>query len=392
MSISPQNPAIDYDKLVREYEDGLVNNLRSFGIGGDGIALWVPDNNLCRSLGNLIESLRTSGKSQFAIRIGLTHLKDMNAAALAKALPAVFNAAVDPDEGGGVIVSISPDPKASTATTQALADPAGRRAESRRLERVAVANHKPAKAGVLPRQPEAIGPLYAAKLKPYLGKDGASLPEDAQGSQCLRAEMDELLLVCLCSQDGVIAKAGFSGARSPVLQAVMVALTGLLPGLTVQEAADHGAIHLEGRLRETITARPVPGIVLPVCADPMFAWIEALLRRLRAGWSNSSTLNLYDLALSADWLAMTPAERMAKVAPVVADLAREQGLPDGAMVVVSADDLHPTRISLQLPSVHADEQYRLLILAERAMRKKVDPRLEVFVEELKDKNKSRRLK
>lgn len=392
MSISPQNPAIDYDKLVREYEDGLVNNLRSFGIGGDGIALWVPDNNLCRSLGNLIESLRTSGKSQFAIRIGLAHLKDLDAAALAEALPAVFNAAVAPDAGGGVVVSISPDPAGSAASSEVLADPAGRRAESRRQERIAVANHKPGKASTPPRQPEAIGRLYEAKLKPYLGKDASALPQDAEGSRSLRAEMDELALVCLCSQDGVVTKAGFSGARSPVLQAVMVALTDLLPGLTVQEAADHGAIHLVGLLRETITARPVPGIVLPVCADPMFAWIEALLRRLRAGWDNSNTLNLYDRALSPAWLAMTPAERMAKVAPVVADLAREQGLQDGAMVVVSADDLHPSRISLQLPPVHADEQYRLLILAERVIRQKIDPRLEVFVEELKDKNKSRRLK
>jgi len=167
-------------------------------------------------------------------------------------------------------------------------------------------------------------------------------------------------------------------------------LADLLPGLTLQEAADHGAHHLERRSRPDISHRPVAGVVLPCSADYLFAWVEQLLRRLRQQWDNSSTLNVYDLRPTAAWLAMDDETRLKHLDAVLAELLAGLGLPSDAAHVLHVQQ--DVRVLMHLDAVPSNDKQHLLILAERAFRSKVDPRLEVFIEELKDKSTLRRLK
>src|SRR5947207_8979963 len=65
---------LDYADLVARYQTGLIENLRSFGFQTEYLDLWVPDEDLSRSLLNLFDAAAAVGHRSLAVRVPVNAL------------------------------------------------------------------------------------------------------------------------------------------------------------------------------------------------------------------------------------------------------------------------------------------------------------------------------
>jgi hypothetical protein len=186
-----------------------------------------------------------------------------------------------------------------------------------------------------------------------------------------------------------------AGGRAPdaLRQLLLAELCRVITGLPLLEATYHGALRLEHRLRPT-SARPLRGIVLPRAVHPHFALVEELLRGALASYRELSgfdvTRGQHDDRPRADWLAADLDERKQRLETALEQILPSFGLEAGDAVVVSIR--YDVRVELGLSEAWKKlDQPRLVMALERELQTRVDPRLEVYVQELKDKNQLRRL-
>jgi hypothetical protein len=193
---------------------------------------------------------------------------------------------------------------------------------------------------------------------------------------------------------GRIVSAAHDGVTDPAERRVFDAFCRVLKGLPIQEAADHAGHHVMARLRGPGEPRPVPGIVTPWNADPLYRRPMRLIRRIRADHAArrpaASGENFWNPAISKDWLCLDQAAQRARVEEILGGFLADQGLAAGAMVAVGVETNIRVFIAFS-EDVGYGRKPALLMDFERKLRAATGDRLEVFAEEMADENKLRRL-
>ncbi len=237
-----------------------------------------------------------------------------------------------------------------------------------------------------------IGPAYrAAVAGRRIAHEGRL--DQADGTLLVEATDGATLMLRVRPADHVIEAAAHHGAAAPVARAVLDALCAEIEGLPMQEASDHGAIRLEFALRDK-AAIPVPGVVTPGGADPAFRGVEALLRRAMAAYRQQTGYdaidNDFDAGPAAAWRALPQRARLDRLMSACAEVCEAAGWPEDAVAVIDIEYDVRVVVELREPLVSGDRQAHLMRL-ERAIKDRVDPRLELYLAELSDANALRRL-
>lgn len=215
----------------------------------------------------------------------------------------------------------------------------------------------------------------------------------AAEGEAFAAEADGRRL-SLVLRRGRIVGAAHQGVTDPAEARVFDAFCEVIESLPIQEAADHAGHHVMARLRAPDEAPPVPGIVTPWNADPLYRRPMRLIRRIRADHAARrrapATENFWNPAISKDWLRRDPADQRARVAALLETFLAERGLAPGSLVAVGVEG--NIRVLLAF-SEAVDYRHKpaLLMDFERRLRAATGDRLEVFAEELADANRIRRL-
>jgi len=193
---------------------------------------------------------------------------------------------------------------------------------------------------------------------------------------------------------GKILSVSHAGVENPSERKVFDAFCRVLPGLPIQEAADHAGHHVMVRLRGTDDRPPVPGIVTPWNADPMYSRPMRLIRRIRADDAarrpEASFENFWNPMISKDWLRLDEAGQLAQVDRILGDFLAERGLATGNMLAVGIENNIRVLIAFS-QDVDYQRKPALLMDIERKLRAATGDRLEVFAEEMADSNRIRRL-
>ena len=66
---------LKYERLVAEFMDGLLNTLRSHGTSKEFLAMWVPDDDLVKSIFNMVEAAKSAGETEFALEVSTQTIK-----------------------------------------------------------------------------------------------------------------------------------------------------------------------------------------------------------------------------------------------------------------------------------------------------------------------------
>jgi hypothetical protein len=209
----------------------------------------------------------------------------------------------------------------------------------------------------------------------------------------LQAEDDGRRL-SLVIRKGRIVSAVHDGVSDPAEARVFDAFCEILAGLPIQEAADHAGHHVMARLDGPDRAPPVPGIVTPWNADPLYRRPMRLIRRIRdqhaARRDSHSTGNFWNPTIAKDWLRLDEAAQLARVDEILGEFLADRGLPPDGLAAVGVEG--NVRVFLSFAeTVGYERKPALLMDFERRLRARTGDRLEVFAEEMADGNRIRRL-
>lgn len=203
----------------------------------------------------------------------------------------------------------------------------------------------------------------------------------------------ELCVVVDSSSHRLLIKSTtYAGTRDPLESEVLDVFGTIVKGRPLQEAADHGPIYTVEALAHR--AAKVPGIRSPRNSGPQFALVERLIRSVHGEARNQLNIghreNGWYIKASSDWLAKSDAERIETIKPLIGGFLRENGLADDEIWISLIERAIRVTVAFK-DTVPYDLKPGLMLALERKLRATTASPIELFMEELKDANKIRRL-
>lgn len=353
-----QDEPLDYEALVEEYNKNLFLVLRGHR-SAEYLDTWVPDENPLKGVLNMLEAAELTGTSEIAIRLGEATLRTLDLTALETAAARI----------GSVSVERAGEHAVLRVTNIAAAPIAAPRAAIATPYQAAIAS-----AAVAP-------------------KHGGALSSDAHGD-VFETTVDGITLTIRVHAGTFIAEAAHRGSESLATTAVLDTFCAELAGMTVQEAAEHGVIRLEFRMRANVRQRPVAGIVLPRNADPVFDLPGRLIRSLAAVYrertGKSFGENNFTRRVDGGWLHLTDDDKIAKLNAVLSERILSLGLAVDDVRVIAVDQQIRVTIAFR-ESVAVQKKPRFIRDFEHVLHETLEPSLQVFMSDVKDGNVLRRL-
>jgi hypothetical protein len=190
----------------------------------------------------------------------------------------------------------------------------------------------------------------------------------------------------------IIRVAHHSGARSEPERIVLDRLCAVIEGRPFQEAADHGAIYAVAALPELRT--PVHGISSPRNAGAPFVLAERLLRQAHSAACKQLNVgpreNAWYVKPGMDWLRKNEMEQAATIKPMIAEYLRANGYTENDLWICRIE--RGTRVTIAFADrVPYAAKPQLMMALEQKLREHTGDPLELFMEDMKDANKIRRL-
>jgi hypothetical protein len=373
---------LNYNDLVARYETDLIENLRGFGFQTDYLDLWVPDEDLSRSLLNLLDAAATAGRDTLAVRLPASLAVQLRQGDfLSQAQSRCTCRQIE--DGSDLILQFTdvrlPDAGGTVAVSPAAGTFAKQHEEVRRAKAVQVPLQQPAQIGAL--YSRALDALPAMPASPALAA--------TQAGAAVKATCDGLILEAVISPDHVVTAMTYSGARTPVSQGLAQTMLRLFVGLPILEVAGHGAIRVEYDLRGDGVTPPVPGIAIPEAAEPAFALVIHLTRELLSDYRQKTGYtehrNLFDAPPGPVWMKASEAERRDLLLAAFA----KDGIPPQVVSIIAIE--YDVRVVISLDGDLARNPAVHMLALERSIKRHVDNRLELFLAEVRDHNKIRRL-
>ena len=160
----------------------------------------------------------------------------------------------------------------------------------------------------------------------------------------------------------------------------------------IQEAAEHAVIYLEEKIRITNNELIKPGIILPSHAGTYFDELNNIIRKVFKEFTlkNSAEfgINKNYFKKSYHWVNLSEEAKIQKIDLVLNEISQKYGLINQSIIVQSIGSNF--KVNLGVDKGFKDLQLKKNILLEIEIKiKKLDDTLEVFVDEVLDKNKLR---
>jgi hypothetical protein len=94
---------LNYEVLVRAFEEALVTKLRGHGAEADYLEMWVPDENPVKSLLNMVEAAEAYGRDDLAVEVSPETLTDRQVNELLAVLNEMGSARITATANGRLI-------------------------------------------------------------------------------------------------------------------------------------------------------------------------------------------------------------------------------------------------------------------------------------------------
>ena len=190
----------------------------------------------------------------------------------------------------------------------------------------------------------------------------------------------------------IIREARYTSPDEPSVTRVLEKLCDLIVGRPLQEAADHGVIYVMSVLPGDCVA--VDGIRLPRNAGPAFALAEQLIRGVHATALSSLGMQRREsgwyVRPGSAWLAKDEAAKADVLKPIIADFLHARNLAEDEIWISRIE--RGSRVTIAFgDGISYAAKPELTLALERRLRREAGTPLELFMEEMKDANKIRRL-
>ncbi len=320
----------EYENLVNMFENALLTELRGHGSGSDFLRTWVPDPEPVKSLINMADAADVEGVESFEVDIATAALSPADMKELSDALKGVFMIKLDASKAQRVILAFT-------------------------------------RSGGHTTQPVATG-AAAQKTIAWNG-DGWTIK--------------------LVANNGIITDAALTWSDPAADLALIGTLAQSLKGMGLREARDHGVQYAFAS--QQAAASPVKGILIPAnYSVTSRAAVNALRKAIDAAEQpNPADWNFEDHGLSDAWRKIPADVRTQNLESLIADYLKKVSLAS-AIIVTEIDEYDRVFVQFGEDFPVAQKPFILMQL-ERHVRNATNERIELFVSELKDNNRIRRL-
>lgn len=210
----------------------------------------------------------------------------------------------------------------------------------------------------------------------------------------LSEELDGLQVSIELNSSAAVATIRFAGYPAEDAE-ILKTMEDCCLGVSLREAADHAAIYATHRLVNSGTVPRGNGVVLPGNASPALVRAQRLLRqvygsRVQGIPASEEDWNFEDRGLSHAWVSQGKGAKASRIRACLAEFCAREAMAPELLAIVDIDKYD--RIDVRFAEeVSVQLKPKLLMAFERYLRLQTGERLELFVSEMKDLNRIRRL-
>lgn len=390
-SQASESGIIDYDALVTAYNTSLVTHLRGHTAGADFLELWVPDEDPVQGLVDLADAAMQRQVGEMRIRISADMFADEDCGRLKLAMP------------HGVGITFMRSDQAWLISLAGL--DASRGAGIGRVTRDAGAGKEMFVSADRSRPTYDVHPLLRPGIDALISAGFQhGIPDEKAAGKRLAisdASLGSLVIIVDPKTQCVLA-AGHGSASSATYGAIFEALCPRLITRPLADVAEHG-IQLaidEIRRLSRVGGRPVAGVLLPVNAGTAFVAVRSLVRRLVTEATlpelgDRPGINFFQMPPAEQWQKLDTPEKLKQVDDCVAEFLGARNRPTeqiGALRIEKDILGHEIRVIVAMADeIPAVEKGILARDLERWLKDRLEGKLQLYLEPLRDQNAIRRL-
>ncbi len=381
---------VQYEEVVAAYEQGLQTQLRGFRPAHAFLETWVHDADPARSILSMVEAAELGGVKDLEVALGPGLAARIDRDQLVLTASKLGKTSLK-EEDGGIVLQVS-IPGGGTK-----AGPASPKAGKAAPKKVSGPTRHPS------------GPDGTSAASPAQYYDWALERFPAEAPSEFESPWPQVVKGCvLTSSAGGIALSALvdpethrilhlaHDARSkgqPRDRALLNALCSVSRGYTIQDVSEHAVIRLESALRGQ-RPRPVPGVLQPENAAPALRTLLTLVRDLLKDYARKTGYEIQPNfeegpvhQTSSEWGTSTVDERMRRITDTLITVRLDDS---DVLEPFQVKSIAGPRVTIGLShTMPADLQRRFLTQAELLLRAKVDPKIELFLDDKRDANAKR---
>lgn len=371
---------IDLKKLIKNYDQNLLDNLRGFGKDNDFLKFWVPGTDDYQSFLNLVDALIET--QIFDVRIKI--LKNISEKSLVENIEtfllkiSYFNKIIEEDQ---IIFTIKIDvSKYKNFLIKKI----------NYSEHVKEQDFDKTKIIEIYKSDELIRPLYKKNLDLFNPKDFFS--KSIKKKENFYAQKIENFEICFEIKNDIIENLSHNIENNLDLKKMVNIFFELVTNKNIQEAADHGVIYLEEKIRLGNNKEISEGIILPGQAGSYFMYISNAIRNLFIDYK-TQTKSKFDInknyfKVSQNWKILKEEEKLKKINSILNEISNNNSLSKNSITVNKIENDFKIFFNVDSQFQKLQEKKNLLLEIEIKL-KTLDNTLEVFVQEILDQNKLR---
>lgn len=371
---------IDLSDLISKYDDNLLDNLRGFGSETEFLKFWVPGTNSLKSFYNLIDALYEANNYDFTLlfrenlfdKKSLDNLRDF----LNKISSYKFNRSQAKFE-----FEIKIDKK--------LYNYYKRNNFSKNYKQKTEIVDKKSKIKKFVSQ-NNIERQYLNNLKNIKCNDYFS--NKIVNSENIFFRKFGQYRLNFIIKDKIVIKLFHNCEDNEELRKLINIFFDICMNKNIQEVSDHSVIYLEEKIRILSKNLIKQGIILPSHGGQYFDHLNKIVREIFEDYRVKNSIqigvNKNYFRKSYDWVNLPEVEKIKKIELILKQIRNDNLMSDQSLVVQSIDSNF--RVNLAINDEFRRLQSKKNILLETEIKlKELDNTLEVFIDEVLDKNKLR---
>ena len=366
---------INYNDLVKNYNEQLTNKLRDFG--ESHLKYWIPDENIYLSIPKLIFSIHNSHYSEITLNISSDKMSEENYKKIYKIIKIFSECLYKKKDALHIFYIKKISLKKLDLTITRISREKIQKTRVKKIKKFKFLKEKE-------KNITQIKNLYLPKKHIFIN----ILKNSSKFS--LSSTYDDYG-VYLNIERNIINEAYFSTGKDNSENIFLDIFCSTIIGLTIQEAYEHGIIKLEYFLRPKNIKNNINGIINPFMKKNIFSLSHNLISNIWQDLSKESKYkkNTFDLKLSKKWESLQNNDKEKLIINSINAFEKMNGTNNFVIFKNLNKDMF--RISLTLNknnSFYAQSPIFLLRL-EEYLRKNTNEKIELFYEETKDANKLR---
>lgn len=372
---------LKYEELVKSHWERLNSKLRMFSedAGPEFLDTWVPDEDHTISIFGIFEAAANVNVTDLAVVIKPETAKGVNPAALKEKLAILGEMGISQRGSDTVITLKFSKAKSGLGAVNKI------QAKKKTVAAIDMARANGAKDIPLVHEVHKAGIEKAAKNIRFEGKAQAGADQEL-----FEASDSGVTLGVVINKKGIVVTAKHQGAKETAHKAILDQMCEFLPGRPLQEGRDHVIIRIENKFRNPNIKWPVQGLVTAENTSSAFKLPQDLIRKVFKNYVEKDRVkvewNFWDDPASDTWMNASKEQKMEKAQEVLRHAAQELGVDPKIVEVV--DVVNHTRIMIgyNVNTIKLDFASKMIKM-EKMAKELLEPRLELHLEDLEDRNK-----